>query len=58
MLAEDIRSPRELREAVTSPNGTTYAALSVFLGEGLEEIVNKAMDACARRAEEMEGEYS
>ncbi len=57
MLAEGSRTPRELREAVTSPNGTTFAALNIFLQEGLENIVFKAMAACLRRAEEMEGEY-
>lgn len=58
MLAEGNRSPQELREAVTSPNGTTYAAINVFRQENLEEVIYKAMDACYKRAEEMEGEYS
>ncbi|RNC29684.1 MAG: Pyrroline-5-carboxylate reductase [Candidatus Dichloromethanomonas elyunquensis] len=57
MLAEDSRSPQKLREAVTSPNGTTYAALDTFRREGLDKIVWQAMKACQRRAEEMEGEY-
>jgi len=57
MLAEDSRSPEELRQAVTSPNGTTYEALEVFRKEGLPELVAKAMEACYRRALEMEGEY-
>jgi pyrroline-5-carboxylate reductase len=58
MVAEDSRSPRELREAVTSPNGTTYEALQVFRQDGLRQLVTKAMKACFRRAEEMEGEYA
>lgn len=58
MLAGGQRSPQELREAVTSPNGTTYAALNSFRQEGLEELVLKAMKACFERAEEMEGEYT
>lgn len=58
MLAEDNRSPRELREAVTSPNGTTFAALNTFFKEGLDKTVYLAMEACLKRAEEMEGEYS
>ncbi|NLL51321.1 MAG: pyrroline-5-carboxylate reductase [Peptococcaceae bacterium] len=57
MLAEDSRSPQELREAVTSPNGTTYEALEVFRKQGLKELVGQAMQACLKRAEEMEGEY-
>lgn len=56
MLAEDSRSPQELREAVTSPNGTTYEAIKVFRQEGLQEVISKAMRACFKRAEEMEGE--
>jgi len=56
MLAEDSRSPQELREAVTSPNGTTFAALETFSQEGLEQTVYLAMRACLARAEEMEGE--
>ena len=58
MLLESGKSPGKLREEVTSPNGTTYAALTVFGEEGLGDIVMKAAEACARRAEEMEGEFS
>jgi len=58
MLTESEKSPAKLREEVTSPNGTTYAALSVFKDDRLAQIVMKAAQACARRAEEMEGEYS
>lgn len=57
MLAESGKTSAELREAVTSPNGTTYAALESFRESGLELIVFLAMESCARRAEEMEGEY-
>lgn len=58
MVAGSGKSPQELREAVTSPNGTTFAALNSFRKEDLEGIVFKAMEACLKRAEEMEGEYS
>ncbi|MGI6119558.1 MAG: pyrroline-5-carboxylate reductase [Desulfosporosinus sp.] len=58
MLTESMKSPAQLREEVTSPNGTTYAALSVFNEENLTQIVMKAAQACAQRAEEMEGEYA
>ena len=58
MLLESGKSPEKLREEVTSPNGTTFAALTVFREEGLGDVVMKAAEACARRAEEMEGEYS
>ena len=58
MLTESEKSPAILREQVTSPNGTTYAALSVFKEDNLAQTVIKAAQACARRAEDMEGEYS
>lgn len=58
MVTESGKSPRKLREEVTSPNGTTYAALSVFREDNLAQTVIKAAQACARRAEDMEGEYS
>ena len=58
MLTESEKSPAKLREEVTSPNGTTYAALSVFKEDKLVQIVMKAAQACVRRAEDMEGEYS
>jgi len=57
MLLESGKSPGELREAVTSPKGTTYEALQVFRQGGLEELVAKATKACQSRAEEMEREY-
>lgn len=56
MLSEDKRSPQELREAVTSPNGTTFAALQTFSQQGLDHIVYLAMKACLERAGEMERE--
>ena len=58
MLAQSKKSPSELRAAVTSPNGTTYAALCSFSDAGLDEIILEAMKACKERAEEMEGEYT
>lgn len=58
MLAEDSRSPQELREAVTSPNGTTEAAINSFREQGLDKTLYNAMSACHQRAEQMEGEYS
>jgi pyrroline-5-carboxylate reductase len=58
MLAESDKSPGKLREEVTSPNGTTYAALNVFTEDKLALTVLKATQACAQRAEDMEGENS
>ena len=58
MIAESNKSPGKLREEVTSPNGTTFAAINIFTDDGLAQTVLKAAKACARRAEDMEGEYS
>jgi pyrroline-5-carboxylate reductase len=46
--------PAELRRRVTSPNGTTQAALEVLMSEpGLEELVTRAVRAAARRSREL-----
>lgn len=58
MIAESDKSPGRLREEVTSPNGTTYAAINVFTDDKLAETVLKATQACAQRAEDLEGENS
>lgn len=61
------RSPEEaaeLRRAVTSPQGTTAAALGVLMGEGdaassatgpLGELMRRAVEAAARRSRELAG---
>jgi len=43
-----------LRAQVTSKGGTTHEAVEIFKAEGLEAIVDKAMQAAVRRAIEME----
>jgi pyrroline-5-carboxylate reductase len=45
----------DLRREVTSPGGTTAAALAAFDAAGLEAIVVAAVAAAARRAEELAG---
>lgn len=45
--------PSKLREQVTSPGGTTQAALEVFMQEGLEKLVLSAALAANQRAEEL-----
>lgn len=43
-----------LRQNVTSPNGTTYAALQVLMAEGgLEPLMDKAIAAATRRSREL-----
>ena len=47
------QSPQQLMDAVTSPNGTTQAALESFMGNGFDTIVRQAVHAAVRRAEEL-----
>ena len=37
LLMSSQESPEELRDAVTSPNGTTAAAITVFKDRGFQE---------------------
>jgi pyrroline-5-carboxylate reductase len=42
-----------LREKVTSPNGTTFAALNSFNESDISGIVGKAMKAARDRSQEL-----
>ena len=53
MLEQSGKSATTLRENVTSPNGTTAAALKVFNEANLGEIVSKAMTAARDRSQEL-----
>ncbi len=53
MLVESGRSAAELREQVTSPGGTTQAALDVMYDRGLPDAVRAAIQAAARRSREL-----
>ncbi len=44
-----------LRQKVTSPNGTTEAALKVFAKYDFEKMVNEALTAAAKRSKELSG---
>ena len=56
LLDASERSASTLREAVTSPGGTTQAALSVLMGEtGLEDLMRRATRAAMDRAGELSG---
>ena len=46
-------SPEELRNQVTSPNGTTQAALESFSSDELREIVKRAVTAARNRSIEL-----
>lgn len=53
LLESSGKTPEELREAVTSPSGTTQAALGVYQAADLSAIIRKASAAAIARAEEM-----
>ena len=53
LLDQSGDSPTTLREKVTSPNGTTAAALASFGDSGLKDIVAQAMAAAAKRSQEL-----
>jgi len=53
MLKESNLDAATLRKNVTSPKGTTAAALEVFFDFDLEKIVSKAMSAANNRAQEL-----
>ena len=43
-----------MRKNVTSPNGTTYAALQVLMSEtGLEPLMTEAIAAATKRSREL-----
>ncbi len=54
LAAESREDPGRLREQVTSPNGTTAAALSVLMGQDrLKTLVTEAVDAARKRSIEL-----
>ena len=53
MLTDSGHTPEELIRMVSSPGGTTLAALDVFYQHDFSKLVAEAMDACTRRAGEI-----
>jgi pyrroline-5-carboxylate reductase len=54
LLEQGEEEPAELRRRVTSPGGTTKAALDVLLGEGgLGSLMSRAVAAAAARSREL-----
>ena len=53
LLATSGKSPATLRENVTSPNGTTAAALASFAESDFASVVKKAMVAARDRSQEL-----
>lgn len=56
MVLKTGEDPAELRRKVTSPNGTTQAAIEVLAGREFQASVRQAMLRCAERAREMGAE--
>ena len=56
LLDAGDQTPGELRTAVTSPKGTTEAALGVLMGsDALADLVGRAVAAARKRAIELQG---
>lgn len=54
LLDADPSAPSELRRAVTSPHGTTEAALKILMAKnGLTPLMRKAVAAARKRAKEL-----
>lgn len=56
MIEKSGKDVDTLIKDVSSPNGTTLAALSVFYNRGFSDTISQAMTACTARAEEMSKE--
>lgn len=53
MLVESEEDAATLRARVTSPGGTTQAAIESFESDGFRELVRRAIEAAARRGAEL-----
>lgn len=53
MILETGKTPEELRIQVTSPGGTTQAALTKMAEKGFKETVGEAIEAATRRGAEL-----
>ncbi len=53
LLAQSGKDADELRQAVTSPGGTTAAAIKTLENGGFKELVSKAVKAAHERAKEL-----
>ena len=56
LMKHSLESPTQLRKNVTSPNGTTQAALDILMApDGLEPLMKTAIAAATRRSRELAG---
>jgi pyrroline-5-carboxylate reductase len=58
MAITSANTPAELRKNVTSPNGTTQAALEVFDQAQISQNIQAALAAAAKRSQELAQELS
>ena len=58
LLAETKLAPEELRRRVTSPGGTTAAAVAVFDEAGMKDTIDRAVRAAAARSRELGDELA
>ncbi len=57
LAVESEKSLSQLREMVTSPGGTTAAALAVFERRGLDGVIQEALEAACERSVELGKNY-
>jgi len=57
MLRESGEAPATLRQRVTSPNGTTQAAIESFETSDLRAIVARAVAAATKRGQELSAQF-
>lgn len=57
LLAPQDADPAALRQAVTSPGGTTEQAITTFDEKGLRDIIRAGAEASAAKGDDMEKEY-
>ncbi|MEP0940321.1 MAG: pyrroline-5-carboxylate reductase [Rhizobiaceae bacterium] len=56
LMRQSELSPSQLRRNVTSPNGTTQAALEVLMADdGFPDLLRRAVDAATKRSRELAG---
>ena len=53
MMSESPDDPADHRKRVTTPNGTTHAAISHMEAQGWPTITVEALKAAARRSKEL-----
>ena len=54
LLRQSAEDPAQLRRNVTSPNGTTHAALQVLMGDpGLQDLMTRAVAKATARSREL-----